>query len=285
MKINIINKFLSIDRRIIYVLVAAVILIPIIWPLNLPVQVTKEVLGVYNEIEKLPPGSKILVVFDYEPASTPEMDPMAKAVIRHCFRNHLKVVSISYLEQARGNAQNVLSFITDEFQRQGHPLKYGEDYAYMGFKAGMSAMIMSLVHDFKATCIKDYLGNDVYTMPILNGIKTLGDFPYLAELHDDSMINSWITYGHEVVGIKIGALCTAIMAPGIYANLSAGQLTGIVGGLKGGSEYEKLLGYRGLATNGMDSQTLIHFLIIIFILIGNFAYLAKERNLRKERMR
>lgn len=285
MNIKIINRLLSIDRRIIYILVAVVILIPIIKPLNLPVHVTKEVLGVYNEIDKLPAGSRILVVFDYEPASTPEMDPMAKAVVRHCFRKQLKVVSISYLEQARGNAQNVLNFVADEFRRQGHPLKYGEDYAYMGFKAGQSAMIMGLVHDFKGACKRDYMGNDVYSMPILKGIKTLADFPYLAELHDDSMINSWITYGYEIVGIKIGALCTAIMAPGIYANLSAGQLTGIVGGLKGGSEYEKLLGYRGVATNGMDSQTLIHFLIIIFILVGNFAYLAKERKLRKERLR
>ena len=285
LKIKTIEKLLSIDRRIIFLLVAAIILIPIIKPLNLPVQVTPEVLGVYDAIDKLPEGSKILIAFDYEPASTPEMDPMAKALLRHCFKKKLRVVGISWLEQGRGNADNVLSFITNERAEKGHPLEYGVDYAYMGFKPGKNAMILKLGRDFKGACKTDYRGNDVYDMPILEGIETLGDFPYLACLHDDSMINSWITYGHEVVGIKIGSLCTAIMAPGIYANLNAGQLTGIVGGLKGGSEYEHLLGYRGLATFGMDSQTLIHFLIVGFILIGNFAYLAKERMIRKERLR
>ncbi|HRR32391.1 MAG TPA: hypothetical protein P5557_13965, partial [Candidatus Sumerlaeia bacterium] len=119
MKIKTIEKLLSIDRRIIFLLVAAVILIPIIKPLNLPVQVTPEVLGVYDAIDKLPEGSKILIAFDYEPASTPEMDPMAKALLRHCFKKKLRVVGISWLEQGRGNADNVLSFITNERAEKG----------------------------------------------------------------------------------------------------------------------------------------------------------------------
>ncbi len=280
--LNFIEKLLKIDRRWIFLLVAVTIIIPIIHPLNLPVKVTKEVRGVFDEIEKLPPGTKVLVTFDYEPSSTPEMDPMAKAVVAHCFNKGLRVVGISWLEQGRGNADKIFSFMSKQFKEQGRTLEYGVDYAYMGFKPGQQAMILGLCRDFKGTCNQDYKGNDVYSMPILDGIENLGDFAYLIGLHDDSMINHWITYGHEVVGIKIGSLCTAVMAPGIYANLNAGQLTGIVGGLKGASEYEKLLDYRGDATSGMDVQTVLHVLIVFFILLGNFAYLVREYYLRKE---
>ena len=285
MKLKTAEKLLSIDRRIIFLLVAVAIILPIIFPLNLPVNITGEVRGVYDEIQKLPPGSKILVAFDYEPSSIPEIEPMAKAVLKQCFDRGIKIVGISWLELGRGNAEKVLNMVESDYKEKGNPIEYGEDYAYMGFKPGKQAMILNLGSDFKGTCKTDYRGNEVYSMPILQDIETLGDFPYLVCLHDDSMINHWILYGHEETGIKIGSFCTAVMAPGIYANLNAGQLTGIVGGLKGGSEYEKLLKYKGAATKGMDSQTVIHLLIVAFILIGNFAYLVKEHHLKKERLR
>ncbi|MBN1902986.1 hypothetical protein JW926_16805 [Candidatus Sumerlaeota bacterium] len=275
------EKLLKIDRRIIYALLAIAIIIPILHPLNLPVQITDEARGVYNEIEKLPPGSKVILTFDYEPGSRPEVDPMALAVMRHCLNRKLKVVGISYLELGRGNGENIFNIIQKEFEEKGAPLVYGEDLAYMGFKPGYSAMILNLGKDFKGTCVTDYKGLDAYSMPILKDIEGLGDFKYLVCLHDSSQVNTWILYGFEIVGIRIGACSTAVMAPGIYANLDAGQLTGIVGGLKGGSEYEKLLGYRGMATSGMDSQTIIHILIVFFILLGNFAYLLKEHSMKK----
>jgi hypothetical protein len=286
-----IDKLLKIDSRIIYILVAVAIVIPIIWPLNLPVNVTEEVLGVYDEIEKLPEGSTILVAFDYEPSSTPEMDPMAIALMRHCFKRGIKVVGISWLQVAPGNAIKVLAKIQKEFDLKKEngeidkPIVYGEDYAYMGFQPGLQAMILGIGRDFKGTCKVDCRENDVYSLPILKDIDKLGDFPYMICLHDDAMINHWIVYGHEITGVRIGSMCTAVMAPGIYANLSSEQITGIVGGLKGGSEYESLLGYRGMATSGMDSQSVIHVVIVIFILIGNIAYLIKENYLKKERLR
>jgi hypothetical protein len=60
--------------------------------------------------------------------------------------------------------------------------------------------------------------------------------------------------------------------------------------MKGAAEYEKLLAashpelsrfYRSTrgftATKGMDAQTVIHAVIILFILIGNIAYMTTKR--------
>jgi len=83
---------------------------------------------------------------------------------------------------------------------------------------------------------------------------------------------------------------TAVGAPKYYAYLNAGQMVGMVGGMKGAAEYEKLLAashpqlaqfYRSTrgftATKGMDAQTVIHFVIILFILIWNIAYLQTQQ--------
>jgi len=85
-----------------------------------------------------------------------------------------------------------------------------------------------------------------------------------------------------------------VSAPKYYAYLNAGQLVGMLSGMKGAAEYEKLLSARYpelgrfyestrafTATKGMDAQTVIHVIIIVFILIGNIAYMSRRAAQRK----
>jgi hypothetical protein len=47
--------------------------------------------------------------------------------------------------------------------------------------------------------------------------------------------------------------------------------------MKGSAEYEKLVNKPGLATIGMDSQSIAHMLIIGFIILGNLLYWREKR--------
>jgi hypothetical protein len=70
---------------------------------------------------------------------------------------------------------------------------------------------------------------------------------------------------------------TAVMAPKQYAYFASGQLDGLLGGMKGAAEYEKLVGKPGLAITGMGAQSIVHFLIIFLVLIGNIGYFVGRR--------
>ncbi len=290
---NIFDRILKLDRRIIYLLILIAVIIPIIFPLNLPVFVTQDVRGVYDEVDKLPSGSKIFVTVDYEPGSTPEMDPMAKAVLMHCFMKNLKVVAISYFADGAGVGETLFKDVALLYKNEtGKEIVNGVDYTFLGYKPGNYAMIIGLSQDLFGAAPEDHYGNKTKGLKILEGIKTLSDFPYLVCLHDDAYLDSWIIYGHERTGIKMGSCCTAIMATGSYPFFNAGQITGIVGGLKGASEYEKLVNDNYLTTvnlksarQGMDSQSVIHVLIIFLMILGNVAYLGKTRLERKERLK
>ena len=85
------QKLLRLDRRWIFLIVAIVVAIPIIHPLGLPVYETPEVRALYDSIDALPEGAPILISLDYEPGSTPECDPMATALLTHCFRKNLEL--------------------------------------------------------------------------------------------------------------------------------------------------------------------------------------------------
>ena len=93
----------------------------------------------------------------------------------------------------------------------------------------------------------------------------------------------WIRYPQTRYGVKVGAGLTAVMAPKYYPFLQTGQVSGMMSGMKGAAEYEKLVlehGYAtelGTAETGMNSQSMIHILIIVFILLGNIGYFFSRR--------
>ncbi|MCJ7507431.1 MAG: hypothetical protein MUO85_01715, partial [candidate division Zixibacteria bacterium] len=63
-----------------------------------------------------------------------------------------------------------------------------------------------------------------------------------------------------------------------YSYLQTKQLVGLLGGMKGAAEYEKLSKNYGRAMVGMDPQSIIHLLIIFFIVIGNIGYFVTKKS-------
>jgi hypothetical protein len=74
---------------------------------------------------------------------------------------------------------------------------------------------------------------------------------------------------------------TAVMAPDAYPYLQAGQIEGMMGGLKGAAEYENLIGRLGLGTRGMPAQSWAHVLVIVFIALGNVGFFVTRRRGRE----
>jgi hypothetical protein len=87
-------------------------------------------------------------------------------------------------------------------------------------------------------------------------------------------VDYWVGLINAQYGKEMGAGITAVMAPKFYAYVRSGQLVGLLGGMKGAAEYEELVGAKGMATSGMGAQSMVHVMIIIFVLLGNIAYFA-----------
>lgn len=71
--------------------------------------------------------------------------------------------------------------------------------------------------------------------------------------------------------------CTSVSTPQMVNNFQSGLLVGNIGGLGGAAYLEKMHGELGAATGGMDSQSLGHIIIIIFIILGNIGYFGAKR--------
>ena len=73
----------NIDRRIIYLILALSIILPLLFPIGFPVDITQNTQDVYDLVDKLPAGSVVLLSYDWDAASAPELLPQAEALTRH----------------------------------------------------------------------------------------------------------------------------------------------------------------------------------------------------------
>ena len=77
----------SLDRRYIFIVIALVVILPLFFPLGLPIRPTSSSQDVYNTVEKLEAGDKALVSFEYGPS------PPSSSVSKRCQGVHHLLVA------------------------------------------------------------------------------------------------------------------------------------------------------------------------------------------------
>jgi hypothetical protein len=263
------------DRRILFLAVAAAVAFPLLWPLNLPIRVSREARAFHAEMEGVAPGRVILLSFDYEPDTMAELDPMSLAVLRHAFRRGVRVLAMTTYAGGVGIAERLLAQAATESGRT-----YGTDYAFLGYNPDFSATILRMGESLRGAYPTDQYGHPTDGLPLLQGVDRYADIPLVVTISSSAVSEYWVIWAGGQYHARIVAGNTAIQAVLIYPFLQTGQLAGMLGGLKGAAEYERLIGRDGAGVHGMDAQSLAHFLIVLFILLGNVGFLLQRRAAR-----
>ena len=264
-------------RWIIYALVAMAVVFPYIVPLPLPFKASKEATQVYEKLDSLKPGDHVLLAFDYDPASEAELYPMSLALLRHCYKKGVIPVVMTHWDTGIGLAKKACDdAVADANSMWGKQIVSGEDYVFLGYRPGMSNLVLKMGEDLKGAFEKDYAGQPTRGMKALEGVKTLKDFKLMVDLAAGASVEMWIAFGADRAGIPMATGTTAVMAPDLYPFYQSKQLLGFLGGLRGAADYEKLLDISGKATSGMQAQSVTHVLIILLILGANFRMLVRH---------
>ncbi|HET9941094.1 MAG TPA: hypothetical protein VFR25_08315 [Candidatus Eisenbacteria bacterium] len=281
------ERLLRLDRRWIFLFVLLSVAIPIVIPLGLPVTTTESTRKAFEFIEAMKPGDTVLISFDYGPSSAPENDPMAEAVMRQCAIKKLRFIVIALYPLGGLNlANNVVAKVAAEYP----DLKYGVDYVNLGYKDGASAVMRRMGDDIAGAFPTDEAGTPIAQIPMMKGIGSLRQVQLVFTVATGIIGEWWITQVHPQVGTPVIIGPTAVSAPKYYAFLNSGQLVGMIGGMKGAAEYEKLMRaahpdmerfYKSTrdftATKGMDGQTVMHTVVLLFILLGNLAFFLTQK--------
>jgi hypothetical protein len=267
----------SLDRRVIFVLVALAVIVPLLLKIPSKVNISPSVQSVYDYVNTLKPGDVVMIVVDYDPASEAELYPMTLALFRHCLDKKLRIMSFTFWPNGASLVERAFNTMKVEYPE----IKDGVDIVNFGYQVDITATIMLAAQDMTKAFPTDYRGNPTAVMPIMKGVGKINDLAYVIDLAAGQTIDMWVAYGQQKYHFTLGAGVTAVSATQYYPYLQAGQINGLMGGLKGAAEYEQLAGHPDRALAGMTAQSSVHALIIILVIISNvFYFMTRKKGAR-----
>jgi hypothetical protein len=276
----------EVDRRIIFLFIFVAVAAPVLFPLTFSEKPSPVVKAIFNKIENLPAGSKVLLSFDFDPAMAPEVQPMANAISRHCLEKGHKVVFMSLW----ATGQALLTQSLEDFILPGFPEKRNlVDWVNIGYKAGNEGVLNVIITDFRKMFPTDVNTVPLDSIEIFDNIKSCKDLDLVVSIGGGKPgPKEWVLFVGDPGNVPIGVGTAAVVAPQLYPYYPA-QVVGILGGVKGAAEYEYTLKethprFANMDTPGlrmMGPQTLAHIVIMCFIIIGNIIYITSRRREKK----
>lgn len=291
------DRLSNLDRRWVFAAMALAVGVPILLQLAFPETPTPMTRTAFAVVDELPPGSKVLIAFDYDPAGMSELHPMAAAFTRHAAVKGHKLYFLTLWPTGT-------AFIDDmeRILRQEYPeLKYGEDYVDLGFRAGNEGVIKVITGDLRRSFGADVRNVSLNDIPMTRGVKNIREMDLIVNISGGTPgTKEWVQYASTPFSIRTVAGVTGVQTP-MFIPYIPGQLQGMLGGIKAAAEYESLLldAYPQVAGDEappsgeptatvvsrnvreaqrrMGPQLIAHLLMIGLILAGNVLYFLSRR--------
>ena len=279
----------SLDRRIIFLIVGLSVLIPLLKPewVDLPIRPTPESQIVFDEINKLNPGDKMLLSFEYSPSTKPEIHPMAIAILKHLYAKNIQVYGFALWPDGNFMSTEAFSEVSDDYDK-----KYGVDYVNLGYKPGQEAVIKGISSDIRILYTVDLQGTSINDIPMMKDVVNIEDFDFVFSLSAGYPgSKEWVQYACDPKNIPLSTGCTSIQVTDIMPYVENDQIRGILAGMPGAAEYESLVEAElekmeiavkpGEASGMMAAQSIAHVVIVLFIIFGNISYFITRKKNRK----
>jgi len=183
-----------------------------------------------------------------------------------------------------------------EFQDY-YPIIDYENYINLGYKPGGEAVIKGITKNLTEKFKTDLNGGKTDELEIMqrvkdpSGIIKLSEFDLIASFSAGSVgTEEWILYASDPEKIPIISGVTSVQVTDLIPYVRSGQLGAILDGLPAAAEYESLvddalknngtelrLHGKGTGQESMIPQSIVHLLIVLFIIFGNISYFLEKR--------
>jgi hypothetical protein len=272
----------EVDRRVIFAFILISVALPLILTITFEMTPTPVVKSLYDRIDSLPPGSRILLSFDFDPPMAPEVQPMADVITRHVLAKRHKTVFMTLW--ATGQSQFNIT-LQEVIRADFADLVEGIDWVNLGYKAGNEGVLNVIRTDFKKMFPTDVNTIPWDSIPILDGIRSCSDFDLVISVGGGKPgVKEWVLFVGDPTGVPTAGGVAAVVAPMLYPYYPS-QMCGILGGIKGAAEYEnhfkdnypQFANMKTPALIMMGPQTVAHVVILAFIVVGNVLFFVSRR--------
>jgi hypothetical protein len=300
-KLHIIERIGLIKRKHIYFVLLILIILPMVYPMVLPVAVGEMTDTMFAHIEnEIEPGDYVILVGQgVNPKDMLDRGWMWVDMVRHLWSKegpggeHVKITLMSYAGFSE-YADLILKFaVGDDL---GTKFKYGIDYVNLGQVLSMTEAGFAAFARDAGWCgvTTDFYGTPLDEIPITQETKgwEIDDFDMVvliagAVYSVSQQMGQWLPYFPEQK-TNIMMIGYPMILPIWMPYYKAGNVLGITNGLRGAAEYEMKMIAEGktliaaYAVQSIGPYSTGHLYVVILLILGNFSYLYTKYVLKKE---
>ncbi|RLE68108.1 MAG: hypothetical protein DRJ43_06145 [Thermoprotei archaeon] len=266
------EKVGAMPRWLVMTIVVILMAIPLIHPLGILPAISESTTDFYNAIDQLKPGDVVLFDIGFGSGGYPTLGPAAIAILRHCFSKDLKIVIMATAQEGTVIYPLLMDKVKPE---EVYGAKYGEDYVFLGFITGVQTAMAAVLGDLHSATPKDYFGTPIENIPMLADIRGADDIDVVVYLTTAGEIaEGWVYQAYSRYNKVTCGGWLSMMTPSLKPYYDTGALAGMLDGIRGAAEYEKLIGRPGDAMKTTDVLNLTQVWVLILVILGNIAYFA-----------
>jgi hypothetical protein len=257
--------------------VCVAVFVPELQTLIQPVK-TLEAKSFYNAITGLPQTSNVLVVVDYDASHDGELTPQMRAILWHLLQRGLGVVTVSHTPQGAAIVEDALQ--SESLRSQGEVYVSGEHYLNLGYlPAHPASMQTFMANPLGGVALWGRAELDPAQTALGQRVTQFEDISLvvLVSSHQDH-VRWWIEQA-GVRPVQLVASVSASIGPRVlpYYNVAGdGQLEGMVVGLAGAAEYERLIdaSFWPSARENFVLQASAQILLAVVVLVSGISVIA-----------
>ncbi len=275
-----------VDPRVIYLLVAIALTIPLVQDVRLPAAEMPAAGALFDAVEALSTdsGQIVMVAMDWGAGTSAENGPQTKVAIEHLFRRRIPFAVVSLYAQAAPMLKEVPREVakTLEAEFPGEKWVYGKDWVNLGYQPQSQIFVQSFssakdIHELMKT---DANGVPLAEIPMMAKVHTIKDVQMLMQFTGlVGVFDVWLQL-FQGQGYRPAVVhgCTSITIPDAYLYYASKQIVGFFEGIAGAAWYDKLLNQKA-PTRKVEPATKINsglafaqIVILVLIVLGNIGH-------------
>ena len=281
---SVFRRLTRIDVRLIYLVLAVSILLPMFFPVGIPVAKSVHAIRLYDEFRSLPEGSAVIFSADFPLAAKVDLKPMIEVMVDLALQKGYRLIVMGLWEEGAGL---IAEWTQPIFAR--HEAVYGVDYIIIGYVPQPYDWLEKSRKDIREAWHQvDAYGKPLAGFSVLEGIDSAQDITaVLSFSYGDPGYVHWMQYWRAT------GVCDCVYALSSEVNMvvtwlqqalySASSIQGIVRGLGGAATLEAMHGVVGGAHAEFDMQSFAHLTILFFVILGNIGYLGRLYKIARHR--
>ena len=260
-----------IPRRIAFLILALIVVIPLVRPFPVMVPISDHTRNYYDTIDSLEPGSVVLVGANVGTRDL-EMYPQLVATFKQLISKDAKIITYNF---SPGAAMGAIWLFEDSGYTD---LTYGEDYVHLGFVPGEDSALSAFCLDIVSTKQVDHYGNPTASMALFEDVNSIEDIDLvIASGGGTPGPDNWA----RIISIPYGTL-SLVAVPGAFAArqydyIALGVWQGGLIAQRGAVEYESLTGFAGRATSMYAPLLLSSIVLLLMMIAGNVVFWLNSR--------